>query len=299
VAASVHQRLLTIAKNTGQDFGLILTRYGLERLLFRLSRSRHADVFVLKGAMLFAAWTAHAHRPTRDLDFLAHGDHSIARFKTIFLEILSQRFDADGMVYLPDTVQIETMKNEEEYPGLRVFAAARLGKARISLQVDIGFGDAITPNPVQMNYPTLLPLPAPRLATYPMETVVSEKFEAIVKLGIANSRMKDFFDVWALARDFTFSGDALAAAIRATFGRRKTEIPGDVPFAFTPDFYEDPVKAAQWRAFMAKNKLTSKTLPEIVAVLTAFLLPAAQAAGSGQTYHKRWNPGGPWASERP
>ena len=188
------------------------------------------------------------------------------------------------------------MKDEEEYPGLRVFSGARLGKARISLQADIGFGDAMTPGPVMMEYPVLLPLPAPRLATYPMESVVSEKFEAIVKLGIANSRMKDFFDVWILARDFTFAGEVLAAAVRATFERRKTAMPDGIPFAFTPEFYEDPVKKAQWRAFITKNKLPGAVLSEITAELSTFLLPVVQALRSRESFTHRWNTGGPWTA---
>jgi Nucleotidyl transferase AbiEii toxin, Type IV TA system len=192
LAASIHRRLLNLAQKAGEDFGFTLTRYALERLLYRLSVSRHANIFVLKGAMLFQAWTSHPHRPTRDVDFLGRGEYSADRFNAIFTEILSQSFEDDALVYRPESVQVETMKDEEAYPGLRVFAEAYLGKARIPLQIDIGFGDAITPAPVVMDYPTLLPLPAPRLATYPVESVVSEKFEAMVKLGIANSRMKDF-----------------------------------------------------------------------------------------------------------
>jgi len=297
LAASVHQRLLTLARTTGQDFGLILTRYGLERLLYRLSKSRHAEAFVLKGALLFQAWTSHTHRPTRDIDLLGQGEYSTARFKRIFEQIFSQGVEDDGLVYLSETITVETMKDEEEYPGLRVSGQARLGKARIPIQIDIGFGDAITPGPIMMDYPTLLPFPAPHVAAYPVETVVSEKFEAIVKLGIANSRMKDFFDIGALARDFAFGGAPLAEAVKATFSRRKTNIPVGLPFAFTPEFYEDAVKRTQWEAFLGKNKLPGKSLADTIAALTSFLIPVASAAKSSGPFPKRWNPGGPWIDE--
>jgi predicted nucleotidyltransferase component of viral defense system len=294
LAASIHRRLLTLAQKSGEDFGFTLTRYALERLLYRLGRSPHADAFVLKGAMLFQAWTSHPHRPTRDVDFLGRGEYSLSRFKAIFSEILSGPFEDDAVRFLPETIRVETMKDEEEYPGLRVLAEAYLGKARIGLQIDIGFGDAITPAPVVMDYPTLLPLPAPRLATYPVESVVSEKLEAMVKLGIANSRMKDFFDLWVLAREFSFTGDVLRAAVRATFERRKTEIPDAVPLAFTSEFYGDPAKNAQWQAFTKRNSLPAGTLSDTIGALSAFLCPVLQAVHSKQSFTQRWTTGGPW-----
>jgi hypothetical protein len=298
LSASIRQRLLTLAQQTRQDFGLILTRYALERLLYRLGQSRHANLFVLKGAMLFQAWTAHVHRPTRDVDFLGHGEYSTDRFKKIFEEIFSQAFEeTDAVVFLPQTIEAMTMKDEEEYPGLRISAEARLGNVRIPILIDIGFGDAVTPAPVMIDYPTLLPLPAPHLATYPMESVVSEKFEAMVRHGIANSRMKDFFDVWVLSRDFAFAGEVLAAAVQATFERRKATIPDAVPFPLTSEFYADPAKNAQWQAFIKKNKLPGTDLAQTVAAISVFLLPVVQAIRTEVLFAQQWEAGGPWSDQ--
>jgi hypothetical protein len=197
VPASVRQRLLNLAHQTKQDFGLLLMKYALERLLYRLSVSPHRDIFVLKGALLFDLWTHQPYRPTRDLDLLGCGDSSLERYRKLFSEICTQTVEDDGVSFFADTVTAERIRDDEDYEGVRLVLQARLGAARISLQIDIGFGDVITPSPVEVEYPTLLDFPAPKLRAYPKETVVAEKFEAMVKLGIANSRMKDFYDLFA------------------------------------------------------------------------------------------------------
>jgi hypothetical protein len=217
IAASVRAKLLNIANREGSDFGLVLTHFTLERLLYRVSESAYRDQFILKGAMLFQAWTQKAHRPTRDLDLLGQGNPSPEHCEKVFREICDISVADDGLVFFPETVRVEKIKEEQEYEGVRVKFLARLENARIPLQVDIGFGDAVTPS--VLRYPTLLPMPAPRIQAYPMDTVVAEKAEAIVSLGMLNSRMKDFFDIWFLARTFQFDGRALSDAVRATFGR--------------------------------------------------------------------------------
>jgi predicted nucleotidyltransferase component of viral defense system len=225
VAASVRQRLLNTSNSTGEDFGLVLTRYALERLLYRLSRSKYRDQFILKGAMLFQVWTHAPHRPTRDLDLLGRADPSLEHCQDVFGELCRIRVEDDGLIFSDETVNAEKIKEEQDYEGVRIKFLAHLENARIPIQVDVGFGDAVIPG--LLDYPTLLPMPAPRILAYPMNTVVAEKLEAIVSLGMLNSRMKDFYDIWFLARTFPFEGKALGGALRATFQRRKTRLDPD------------------------------------------------------------------------
>jgi predicted nucleotidyltransferase component of viral defense system len=284
------------AQEATEDFNLVLTRYALERLLYCLSQSPHRDRFVLKGAMLFQIWTGQVHRPTRDLDLLGQGAPSPPAFEQIFRDICDQDVDDDGLEFQADTVHAEPIKADEEYQGLRLKLQARLASARISLQIDIGFGDVVTPGPHEIIYPTILDFPAPALKAYPRETAVAEKYQAMVMLGIANSRMKDFFDVWTLAREFAFSGPVLCAAIQATFARRQTALPKQPPLALTTEFTEDRQKLIQWRAFVSKSKLDGEgiALPEIADSLRAFLMPPTMALGSGAGFEMNWPPNGPW-----
>jgi hypothetical protein len=214
LAASVRQRLLNLARTQKEDFQLVLTRYALERLLYRLGRSEHAGIFILKGAMLFQIWSNQRHRPTRDLDLLGRGESSIERFEQIFRDICQATVEDDALVFMADSVRGERIKEDQEYEGLRIRFEARLEHARISLQIDIGFGDAVRPAATKIEYPTLLDFPAPTVLAYRQPTVVAEKFQAMVALGIANSRMKDFYDLWVLARDFEFDGSTLCEAFQ-------------------------------------------------------------------------------------
>jgi predicted nucleotidyltransferase component of viral defense system len=218
-AASVRQRLLNYARSGGQDFMFVLQIFAIKRLLYRLSRSPYVDNFVLKGAMLFKLWTGDFHRQTRDIDVLAIKSESIGSLKAAFKEISQISFADDGLTYLSDTVNVNEIREEQQYGGFRVTLTAMLGSAKIKLQVDCGFGDVITPDPIVTDFPTLLDFPAPRLPTYPKETVVAEKFEAITRLGLANSRMKDFYDIWVLASDFPFSGQIITSATRQAVGQ--------------------------------------------------------------------------------
>jgi predicted nucleotidyltransferase component of viral defense system len=294
--ASVRQRLLNLAQAQGEDFGLILTQYALERLLYRLSRSPHRDLLVLKGAMLFRLWSGQRHRPTRDLDLLGKGDSSAARFEQIFREVCQQAVEEDGLEFRADSIASEAIRPDEEYQGVRINLEAGLGNARISLQVDIGFGDVITPGTVQVAYPTLLAFPAANLWAYPRETVVAEKFQAMVWLGRSNSRMKDFFDIWFLARHFAFEGGALAGALLATFQRRQTALPVQAPLALTAAFAGDSTKQTQWQAFLRKNKLEpgGAQLDQVVGVLREFLMPPSKAMIAGRPFRCAWPAAGPW-----
>lgn len=297
--ASIRQKLLNLAQERNDDFGLVLTKYGLERMLFRLSKSKYRDTFILKGALLFELWTKERYRATRDADFLATGDNSPERFIRIFQEISVLEAQDDGLRFDPKTVKAERIKEDADYEGVRVTLTAFLDKAQIPIQIDIGFGDAISPGPIESEYPTLLDLPSPRLLTYPRETVVSEKLEAMVKLGIANSRMKDFHDLRSLSKTFEFDGEALVDAVRATFEHRGTTLPdGGVPLAFTPEFYEDENKIKQWKAFCNKNKPRVKEIEfkALIDQLASFLAPVIQSARTGVPLDRRWTPTQQWES---
>ena len=272
LGASVRARLLRLSKENGQSFDLVLTRFALERLLFRLSQSPHADRFVLKGAMLMMTWFDDPHRGTRDLDLLGFGDPSEDAMLATFRDILSQDVE-DGVVFDPDTLRVARIREELDYGGLRMRAIAAVGGARINLTIDIGFGDALEPGAEVVDYPVMLDLPAPRLRAYARETVIAEKFQAMVALGRANSRMKDFYDIWILSRSFSFDDDRLARAIEATFARRKTTIPTELPDALTPAFAADEQKHWQWRAFIEDVSVDPGPLSSVTEDLADFLMP--------------------------
>ena len=294
LAASVRQRLLNRAKERGEDFQLVLTWYGIERLLYRLSTSPHADVFILKGAMLFSLWSGEAHRPTRDLDLLGFGDARIPRMEEVMREVCQVPCD-DGLEFDPGSVRGEEIRSPDEYDGVRIKLVGRLAGARIPLQVDIGFGDAVVPPPETIDYPSLIGLPPPRLRAYPREVVVAEKLQALVQLGMANTRMKDFYDLWMLARQFDFEGQRLAQAIAATFERRRTPIPARAPLALTSEFHGDAAKQTQWRAFLRRGSVTeAPELAPVVELIAAFVMPPAAAAREGDAFASRWQKGGPW-----
>lgn len=295
-AASVRDRLLALARERGEDFQLLLTQYGLERLLYRLSQSNYRDRFILKGAMLFMLWGDHAHRPTRDVDFLGFGDNSEAGLQAIFRELCDIPVQDDGLTLMADSVRVETIRDEAEYGGIRVRLFGDLAGARVSIQADIGFGDAVTPEAKEIEYPTLLGNPAPHLRAYPRETVVAEKYQALVNLGMANSRMKDFYDLWVIAREFDFDGLILSEAIRNTFSRRRTPLPEHTPSGLSPEFYEDAQKNTQWNAFLQKGMLvtTPPSLADICHFLETFLIPPTQALTRGQDFIAKWELGGPW-----
>lgn len=300
IAASVRQRLLNASRARREDFQVTLTRYGLERLLYRLSKSAHSDQFVIKGAMLFSAWNEVPHRPTRDLDLLSFGANDISHLEEMFREIVNTEAEPDGLEFFTERVSGGRIKEDQEYEGVRLSVQARLERARLSLQIDIGFGDAITPAPEEIEYPTLLAdLPAPRLRAYSRYSVVAEKFQAMVMLGIANTRMKDFFDLWTLARSFDFDGRVLCQAMKVTFARRETEVPSTAPLALTPEFYGDRTKQSQWGAFLKRSQLDaqSTTLDEVAAALRDFLMPPASAVVEGKPFDARWTPITGWQTE--
>ncbi len=277
VGASVRARLQNLSRETGQSFELILTRYALERLLYRLSTSAFSDRFVLKGAMLLTSWFEDPHRATRDLDLLGFGDPDPDAMIAVFREILAADV-ADGVEFNSNALRVDQIREELEYGGLRLRTTASISGARIAVTVDVGFGDALEPGAEVIDYPCMLDLPAPRLRAYARETVIAEKFQAMVALGRANSRMKDFYDIWLLSQSFPFDDDRLARAIAATFERRETEIPVDLPDALTPAFAEDEQKQRQWNAFLENVALRPGSLPEVIEGVDGFIMPHAIAA---------------------
>lgn len=272
-AASVRARLKQRADASREDFNLILTKFGLERLLYRLSISQYASQFLLKGALAFALWFDHPHRPTRDADLLGFGPNDTDRLARVFRDVISIKVD-DGIQFDLQSVQANEIREEARYGGIRVTLNASLDKARIKLQIEIGFGDAVTPNALEQTYPVLLPdLQAPTLKVYPRETVCAEKLEAIVKLGIANSRMKDYFDLLVLAREAALDAALLPVAIARTFERRATARPDHLPIGLTQAFSTDVQKERQWAAFLKRNQLQAPSLTDTVREIAAFFGP--------------------------
>jgi len=270
-AASVHARLLARARERGEDFNLLLTRYGLERFLYRLSVSDARDRFWLKGALLFGLWFDAPHRPTRDADFLGFGEADAAVVAQTIAGVCAIEAD-DAMVYDPGSIRVEEIREGAHYSGLRVSLIGLLNRARCPVQLDIGYGDSVVPGPVDTELPVLLEgMPAPRLRTYPRASVMSEKFEAIVTLGIGNTRMKDYFDLRALALEGRVDDEELAKAIAGTFGRRRTVVPDAVPIGLTDEFAADRTKQAQWNAFLARNRLEATPLADVVREIREFM----------------------------
>jgi len=280
LAASVRARLLNIAKADKTDFNQVLVRYALERFLYRLSMSAHADNFLLKGAMLFNLWYDMPHRSTRDADLLGFGSSDLESIGQTFREIVSVVAD-DGIVFDPASVSVEEIRKAAGYAGARVIISAELARARCKTQIDVGFGDAVTPEPVEAVYPVLLAdFPAPRLHTYPVYTVVAEKLHAIQILGMTNSRLKDYLDLSVLLEREDMESETLAKAIAATFKRRGTDLPTEMPIGLTDEFANDPSRQSLWAAFLRKNGLAVVSLPGVVATLRAQLWPALIKATS-------------------
>lgn len=296
LAGSVKARLANLARDQQEEFQELLSRYGRERLLYRLSVSKYRDRFILKGALLFAYWMGVLHRPTRDMDLLGYGKADIASVEAVFRELCALNIEPDGLIFDPRSVQGERIKDEEDYEGVRIHLTALLEKTRVRLQIDVAFGDRIVPGPEEIEFPTLLDFPTPHLKSYTCESMVAEKFEAMVKLGMLNTRMKDFFDLWSASQKFSFEGSTLSLAVKTTFETRTTTVPSDPPLAFTAEFFDDKQKNLQWNAFLNKARLNAhgKLLPEIIETLSSFLMPISVAVANAESYKGTWLPGGPW-----
>lgn len=290
LSASILARLLTLAKLRGDDYSLLLNRFALERLLLRLSTSPHAHRFLLKGALLFALWYDDPHRPTRDADLLGFGPDGDANLADTFCDIAAMDM-GDGIVFDPASVKADAIREDNTYGGTRITLVARIGSARCALQIDVGFGDVVTPAPQTVAYPTLLKgFEAPTLRVYPVYTVIAEKYHAMVMLGQANSRMKDFYDLAVIARRTALDGTTLAAALAATFARRQTALPSERPLALTRQFSDDPAKQRQWQAFLSKNRITAGDLADTVALLNLLLWPPTEVATAQGQVATAWLP---------
>jgi predicted nucleotidyltransferase component of viral defense system len=288
--------LLAQARQGTNEFQDLLFRYALERLLYRLSVSKYRDRFVLKGAMLFSVWAAVPHRTTRDLDLLGFDPPDPRAYEDVFRQLCTMKVVPDGLVYLADSVHAERIREEDEYQGIRVRLDALLDKARITVQADIGTGDAAVPAPEEIEYPTLLDFPAPRIKAYSRYAVVAEKLQTMVSLGLLNSRMRDFYDIFMLSRQFEFDGELLGAAASATFERRRTRIPSTSPDALGSGFAGDADKQRQWRTYLTKTRLTGapEDLGLVIAALGDFLMPVLSALAQGRVLGQLWKPGAGW-----
>ena len=298
LAVSIQTRLARHAKAIGLDPNLVLARFGVERFLYRLSRSRHADRFVLKGGLLMLVWLGETIRPTRDADLLGFGDITEQSLAQIFTDVCNTDVEPDGVEYLTPSIHVAPIRPEDSYGGLRTTLRASLGNAHIRVQIDVGIGDAVTPEPQWLEYPGLLDLPQPRLRAYRPETSIAEKLHAMVVLGDVNSRMRDFFDIHALAMHESFDGEILMRALRATFERRRTPLPVELPVALTPAFVSIEGKRAQWNGFVQRNRLMSApaSLDVVIERVASFIGPLLAAAERGERFTAVWPAGGPWGA---
>jgi len=293
---SVHQRLLNLDPARTHDFTPVLRRYAFERWLYRLGQSDHAESFVVKGAMLFVLWTSDLPRTTMDLDLLGIGDITEAGLRQAFSKIGRTKVKPDGLTFDAETMIIEPIRDDAEYHGLRAKFMARLGNIRIPLQVDIGIGHSVWPEPEYIHYPTLLDMPAPRIRAYQKETTIAEKLDAMLELGILNSRMKDFYDIAILGDLFSYSGLELQRAVQVSLKRRMLTSLIEPPIAFTDEFAYDKDKNIQWNAFLRRIGKSPATLPlqKVVIKIRNFLSPILQALAAGSEFNESWAPGGPW-----
>lgn len=299
IAHSIFQLLLNRAKENKEDVNHLLSRYGMERFLYRLSISPNSDRFILKGASLFLVWKVQNYRVTRDADLLCFGNPDLKLLENTFRDICGVTCSQDdGMTYLADSLRATAIREDKEYDGVRITLCGFLNQAKIPIQIDIGFGDAITPDSETIEYPTLFDGPAPRMKAYPRYTLVAEKLEAMIKFGIANSRIKDFFDIWLLSKLFGFDGVLLGQAITNTFNRRRTPLPETIPFAFTASFYNDSQKQMQWAAFVRKLKpdVPNENLASVITDLSEFILPVLEELNTDAPVHVQWLPGQGWVS---
>ncbi len=298
VAASIKAQLLTGARAEGEEFERTLTRFAAERLLYRLGVSHARQRCLLKGASLLTVWLPDPYRATRDVDLLASGPADDAAVRALIEEICAVSCPEDALRFDLSGITVEAIRAEEEYSGKRARFLAYLGSARIQIQVDIGFGDALGAEPEEIEYPTMLErLPAPRLRAYPRAASVAEKFEAMIKLDTRNSRMKDFHDVWALSTVFGFDGPTLRRAIAACFEHRRTPWAAEVPRALTPAFYQMPDLETRWRHYLSAGAVLVPPPAPFGAIgerIIGFLGPVRSSIVEGVSFDGAWPPGGPW-----
>jgi hypothetical protein len=295
IGASVRQRLLNRARATNRPFQELLQYYAMERFLFRLSQSARSSDFVLKGGLLLHVWNAPMARATKDVDLLGHMANSLEAVGVAVASICATAVEPDGVMFVASSIQTTRIKEDADYEGVRVKFSARIDGAEVTMQLDVGFGDTVRPQTIMITYPTLLNFAAPRIAGYPRETVIAEKFHAMVYLGLQNSRMKDFYDLWLLASNFTFDGTSLADAIATTFANRKTEVEV-APIAFTEVFTQSATARTQWNAFLKRSNLRDApvTLHDATELISTFVSPVLHAIVRDRQFVGSWQPVGLW-----
>ena len=293
--ASVHQRLLNKAKDAGRTFNEMFQYYAMERFIYRLSKTPGGSKFVLKGALMFMVWRQPGLRPTMDIDLLGCLKNDIDSICNIMRNACELEVEPDGLTFEAASVAGARIAEDAEYEGVRVSFNGRLDNARVFLQIDIGFGDVVSPSAKMVDYPVILEFPAPRMRGYSRESVVAEKFHAMVKHGIINTRMKDFYDVRLLSKEFDFKGETLAVAMKKTFAARDTAFPPH-PMVFSDAFRKDRSKVVLWTAFLKKSHLSDapQSFENVIADIELFLVPVIEALVNGSTFEKQWQAGGPW-----
>lgn len=294
--ASVRSRLLNLARTTGRTFEELTIRYTVERFLARLEKSTHQDRFILKGAMLYTLWELNSNRTTMDLDLLGSGSSDIEDMRRVAQGICETKIEDDGLIFNKESVSVTRIREDSAYHGVRIVIRVALGTMQIRLQVDVGFGDQIVPSPQWAEFPALLAERGPVIRTYSPETVISEKFNATIVLGMANSRMKDYFDIWMLSQHFTIKASVLREAIKQTFSKRHTELPRSEPIALSKNFFNNTSKQRQWKGFLRKQgRLESvPSLPEIIEILCEFLLPIVTEINTNSQIVETWEPEQGW-----
>jgi len=296
IEASVRDRLQNKARETNRPFAEVLQYYSMERFLYRFSQSKYKDKFILKGALMFTVWEVSDRRTTLDIDFLAYFDNQITTIEKVVKDVCKVRVPADGLIFDPETIVGQKIKKDADYEGVRVKFRGFLKRSRIPMQIDIGFGDIVYPKPRIINYPAILDFPNPHLKGYPLESVVSEKFEAMVKLGLLNSRMKDFFDLWLMIRRFDFKGTNLTEALKKTFNHRKTALPEMKPLFAQEIYDEDSDRQTLWKAFLTKGQIkhAPEKLGTTAKAIEKFLIKPITAMSKGEKFNSQWNASGPW-----
>ncbi|NBC64994.1 MAG: nucleotidyl transferase AbiEii/AbiGii toxin family protein [Bacteroidetes bacterium] len=296
VAHSVHQRLLNKARETKRPFNELLQYYAMEKFLLRMSQSPYTEEFVLKGALLLRAIGISEIRPTRDIDVLRYGGHTIPEVEKVIAECCRVEVEEDGLDFDPESVSGDEIRKQEEYDGIRTTLNGTLGNARIHLQIDVGFGDVVTPEPLLIEYPALMDGESPRLRAYTLESAIAEKYQAMVDKGVLNSRMKDYFDIYYLSENRSFEGKQLQKAIDETFKRRKTDIPSKIPAGITSEFYKNDTKLRQWKAFIRKisDNRVPTDLKKVVSRVVEFLWPITQSISKGEFFTAKWDSTKEW-----
>lgn len=291
-AESIHQRILNIAAAEHRPFNELLQYYAIERFLYRFGRSAHSQNFILKGALVFLAWKAPFSRPTRDMDFLGFTNNSVDHIVQVVHEVCMQPVESDGIVFDPESVQGEMINERADYQGVRVKFFGYLSKAHVHMRLDVGFADLVTPSPIEVELPTIFKnMNKPCLRAYPPETVIAEKLQSMIALGLINSRMKDFYDIWFMAQSMEFDFHLLKQAVFTTFNHRKTVVSTDLPSALTTEFAKQ--KQAMWSAFLSKNRIEDApdTLVNVIGVLKKFLEPVIYQS---EDAYSHWSNTGGW-----